>query len=61
MAKIIVDFQLSHGQEQITQGNVVVDLEPGNTNLHEQVKYIIASQFNCSETIISITRLEVNA
>jgi hypothetical protein len=60
MAKILVDFQLSHGQEHFTQGNIVVDLAPGNSNLHDQVKHIIARQFNCPETTISITRLELN-
>jgi hypothetical protein len=61
MAKILVDFELSHGQEQITQGNIVVDFDPGNSNLHDQVIKLIANQFNCPSTIISITQIKVNA
>jgi len=61
MAKILVDFELSHGQEQVTQGNVViVNLEPGKTNLHEQVKKLIAEQFNCPAAIISIKQIKMN-
>ena len=60
MAKILVDFELSHGQDQITQGNIVVHLEPAHSNLHEKVKLLIANQFNCSPSIISITQIKVN-
>lgn len=61
MAKLLVDFELSHGQEQVTQGNIViVDLEPGKSNLHEQVTELIAEQFNCPSTNISITQIKMN-
>jgi hypothetical protein len=60
MAKILVHFNLSHNQEQVTQGNVIVDIDPGKHNLHEQVIEIIASQFNCRPSLISITQLLIN-
>jgi hypothetical protein len=60
MAKILVNFQLSHGQGQMTQGNIVVNFEPGHSNLHEQVIKLIASQFNCPSSIISITEIKVS-
>ncbi|MGA4720848.1 hypothetical protein [Fictibacillus nanhaiensis] len=62
MAKIVVDFQLSHGEEKITEGNIViVNIYPSKANLHEQVKVLIADQFNCSAAIISIKQIKMNA
>jgi SepF-like predicted cell division protein (DUF552 family) len=62
MAKLLVDFELSHGQEKVTQGNIViVDINPGKkSNLHDQVTKLIAEQFNCSATIISIKEIKMN-
>ncbi|GGB64807.1 hypothetical protein [Fictibacillus barbaricus] len=62
MAKILVDFQLSHGQEKITKGNIVIaNINPGKSNLHEQVKKLIADQFKCPAGIISIKKIKMNA
>ncbi|MBH0162450.1 hypothetical protein [Fictibacillus sp. 26RED30] len=62
MAKIVVDFQLSHGEEKITEGNIViVNIYPSKPNLHEQVKKLIAEQFNCPAGIISIKQIKMNA
>jgi SepF-like predicted cell division protein (DUF552 family) len=61
MAKLLVDFELSHGQEKVTQGNIViVDINPGKSNLHDQVRKLIAEQFNCSAGIISIKEIKMN-
>jgi hypothetical protein len=61
MAKIRVDFQLSHGQEKVTQGNIIiVDLQPGKSNLHERITNLIADQFNCPAAIVSITKIKMN-
>ncbi|MBY6037830.1 hypothetical protein KUV80_14250 [Fictibacillus nanhaiensis] len=61
MAKFLVHFELSHGQEQVTQGNIViVDLVPEKKNLHEEVTTIIAEQFNCPPSLISITQIKMN-
>ncbi|MED1865147.1 hypothetical protein P4V41_16905 [Fictibacillus nanhaiensis] len=62
MAKIVVDFQLSHGDAKITEGNIViVNIYPSKANLHEQVKKLIAEQFNCPAGIISIKQIKMNA
>ncbi|MFG6496921.1 hypothetical protein P8610_16285 [Fictibacillus sp. UD] len=62
MAKILVDFQLSHDQEKVTQGNIIIaNIQPGKSNLHEQVKKLIADQFNCPTGIISIKQIKMNA
>lgn len=61
MAKLLVDFELSHGQEKVTQGNIViVDINPGKSNLHDQVRNLIAEQFNCSAGMISIKAIKMN-
>ncbi|ANC76074.1 hypothetical protein ABE65_004315 [Fictibacillus phosphorivorans] len=62
MAKIVVDFEISHGEEKRTEGNIViVNIYPSKANLHEQVKKLIAGQFNCSDEIISIKQITMNA
>jgi hypothetical protein len=61
MAKLLVDFELSHGQEKVTQGNIViVNINPGKSNLHAQVRKLIAEQFNCSAGTISIKEIKMN-
>jgi hypothetical protein len=61
MAKILVDFELSQGQEKVTQGNIViVNINPGKINLHDQVTKLIAEQFNCPAAIISIKEIKMN-